>query len=107
VREHRPGAVEKHATSVRQIDSARLATEELDPELAFDFLDSLAEWRLLHAELFRRARDVALLGDREKVPPILEFDSHIENDIDFGRPIGSLAVCNDAIRCVIAAVNQG
>jgi len=82
--EHRPGAVEEHATSLRQIDSARLASEELDVELALDLLNALAEWWLLHAELFGRAGDVAFLGDRKKVPQVFEIDGHIDSDIDFG-----------------------
>jgi hypothetical protein len=90
VREHRPGVVEEHATSIRQIDSARLSAEQLDIELELYLLDALAEWRLLHAEFFGRAGDVAFLGDREKVPQVFEIKIHIDNDIDFAEIIGYL-----------------
>ena len=88
MREHRPGVIEEHPTRLRQIDSARLAAEELDAELALDLPDALAEWRLLHAELFGRAGDVAFLGDCEKVPQVFEIDGHIDGDIDFAETIG-------------------
>jgi hypothetical protein len=41
--EHRPDIVEEHAPGLRQIDSASLAAEELDVELAANLLDALAE----------------------------------------------------------------
>jgi hypothetical protein len=44
----------------------------LDIKLALDLLDALAEWRLLHAELFGRTGDVAFLGDRKKIPQMFK-----------------------------------
>src|SRR3954451_19237741 len=56
-----------------QLDAARLAVEQLHIELVFERADLLAQGRLLDAEPFRRAGDMALLGNGDEVAKVTQF----------------------------------
>jgi hypothetical protein len=76
VTKHCAGIFEESATCVRQLNTPRLAAEELHVKLAFDCLDLSAERWLLHAEPPRGARDVPFLGDSDKIPEVPQFHNH-------------------------------
>jgi hypothetical protein len=83
LREHCARFIEEDASSISQLNAARLAVKELHIEFAFDRLDPLTEWRLLHAELLGSARDVPFLGDRDEIAEVPEFHCHIQYDMNF------------------------
>jgi hypothetical protein len=60
--------VSEGAARRREFDAPRLSPEELNPERTLDRADALTERRLLHAQPFRGARDMAFFRDGEKVP---------------------------------------
>src|ERR1041385_2463759 len=74
---HRAGVDEEGSPGLREVNPARLAAEQLDFQLPLESLDLLAERRLLHAEPFGGARDVALFGDGDKVAEVPQFHCHI------------------------------
>src|SRR5688500_10640065 len=74
--QHGLGVGEEGAAGVGQADAARMAHEQLGVDLALQRLDLLAERRLLHVELLRRPRDVALAGDGDEVPEMAQFHGH-------------------------------
>src|SRR5262245_61558971 len=79
LRKGRTRIVEKGGARVSQLNAARLAAEELHVELAFDRLDLLTEWRLLHPKALGGARDVTFFGDGDKVTQMPQFHCHIQN----------------------------
>src|SRR5215467_323978 len=70
---HRAGIVEEGTPSVGQLDTARLSAKELHIEFAFDRLDALTEWRLLHAKPLCSPRDVPFLGNSDEILQVPEF----------------------------------
>src|SRR5437016_3562807 len=76
VDERRTGAIEEGATSVRQLNSARHAAEQLYLDFLLDRLDQAAEWRLLNAKPLRRARDVAFFCDGDDIAEMPQFHCH-------------------------------
>jgi len=83
LREHCARIIEEDASGISQLNAARLAVKELNVEFAFDRLDPLTEWRLLHAEPLGGARDVPFLCDRDEIAEVPEFHCHIQYDMHF------------------------
>src|SRR5262245_43161537 len=67
LRERCARLIEERAAGFGQLDTARLATEELHVKLTLDRLELLTERRLLHAKPFGRSRDVRFLSDGDEV----------------------------------------
>src|SRR2546422_9890709 len=67
LRKHGTGIVKEGAASIRQLDAARLAAEQLGIDFAFDRPDLPTERRRLDAEPVRGARDVSRLGARDDI----------------------------------------
>ena len=88
VREHRAGIVEEGAPGLGQFNTARLAAESLNIKFAFDRLDPLTEWWLLHAKPLRGPRDVTFLSNRDEIPEVPQFHFHIRRrDMKIQLPI--------------------
>ena len=71
--QHRLGIGQEGAPGIGQPDAARMAHEQGRVDLLFQRLDLLRQRRLLHVQLLRRARDVALTGDGDEVAEMAEF----------------------------------
>ena len=65
----RLGIGQERAAGVGQGHAARMALEQLGIDLAFERADLLGKRRLLHAELLRGARDMALMRDDWELVP--------------------------------------
>jgi hypothetical protein len=62
------GLFEEGAARLRESDEMARAMEEIDPELALQVLDLMGKGGLGDMELFRRATEVQLVGDRDEIP---------------------------------------
>jgi len=71
--QHRFGFGKQHLAGLRQLDAARLAAEQLHPQLGFERPDLLAQRRLLDAEPVGGARHMPLLGDGDEVAEMAQF----------------------------------
>ena len=71
---------EQRRAGVGQLDAARLAAEQLNIELSLQRANLLAERGLLHAEPFRRPRDMLFLGDGDEISKVPEL--HLPYPID-------------------------
>src|SRR5262245_57013258 len=80
VGQDRTGIGEQRRAGVGQLDAARLAAKQLHIELPLQCANLLAERRLLHAEPFRRPRDVLYLGDGDEISKVPEL--HLPFPID-------------------------
>ena len=77
VGQHGFGVGQERAAGVGQRHATRMAHEQLGVDLALQRLDLLAERRLLHVELLRRPRDVALAGDGDEVAEMAQFHGFV------------------------------
>ena len=73
LRQDRLGIGQEGAAGIGQGDAARMAHEQRGVDLALERADLLAERRLLHVQLLRRARDVALMGDGDEIAEVAQF----------------------------------
>src|SRR5262245_32611596 len=76
VDKRRTGAIDEAATSVRQLNSARHAAEQLYFDFLLDCLDQAAEGRLLNAKPLRRPWDVAFFGHGDDIAEMPQFHCH-------------------------------
>jgi hypothetical protein len=82
LRQHRPRVVQKHPSSLGQLDTPSLAAEELCAEVAFHRLDTVAQMRLLHAEALRGTGNVSFFGDSDEMPEMFELNVHAKIRMD-------------------------
>src|SRR6478752_6738359 len=69
----RLGVGQERAAGIGQADAARMAHEQGGVDLALQRADLLAERRLLHVQLLRRAGDVALMRDGDEIAEMAQF----------------------------------
>src|SRR5262245_33502540 len=77
--ERRTGAIKEAAASIRQLDAARHAAEQLQFDLLLDRLDEAAERRLRNTKPLRRTGDVPFFGDGDEAAEMPEFHCHNMN----------------------------
>ncbi len=83
--QNRASIGEQRRAGVGQLDAARLAAKQLNIELPLQRANLLAERWLLHAEPFRRPRDMLFLGDGNEVSKMPEL--HLPYPIDMNITI--------------------
>src|SRR5262245_50238226 len=105
VTEHCAGIFEESATSVRQLNTPRLAFKELHTHFPFDRLDLSGKRWLLHAEALSGACDVPFLRDCDEIPEVAQFQCHTKRVSILLRPCHRstlLLVLSVAQHCIAA-----
>jgi hypothetical protein len=82
LRQHCARMVEEGASSVGQLNAARLAAKKLNIEFAFDRFDALAERRLLNAQPFGGARDMSFVCNYNEIAEVSQL--HFPYPLSYG-----------------------
>ena len=70
---------------VGDVEAARMALEQFDAEIAFEFLDRFGDRRLRDGEVLRGARHRALLGDGDEELQLADGEGHDRTKHGYGR----------------------
>jgi hypothetical protein len=74
LQQRHPGMIEKHPPRSRQLDSARAADQERNPQLQFEIVDLPAQRRLRGVQpLLRRHRQAAFFGDGDEITEVTQL----------------------------------